>query len=184
MSDLDAQWKRALPALREGLEAAFGALIRDCEAPLEALDRVPPTAGWTRHEVLEHVALTDHYLLILIDKIADRTRRRLERGDPWPVHGPSFAPLQRLASSERDWEAPLHMVPSDPAPPMEITRRLDLDRKRCLALLDEFPSGEGTLHRIRMSVVDGDDRLDLYQYLEIVRLHATRHVAQIERLKS
>lgn len=74
------------------------------------------------------------------------------------------------------------MVPTGDVEPADAARTLGEDLARATALLDEFPRGEGTLHRIRMSMVDGDDdRLDLYQYLEIVRLHAARHVAQVER---
>ncbi len=32
----------------------------------------PPTGGWSTGEILEHITLTSHYLLILIDKGADK----------------------------------------------------------------------------------------------------------------
>jgi len=178
----EEEWPQAVERLRGGLGEALGALAAVGRGGGPGLHRRPPGGGWSAREVLEHVALTDHFLLILVEKIAERTRRRLERGDPWPDGPPRFEHLQHLASSERDWEAPGHMVPSGDVEPAEAARTLTEDLRRATALLDEFPRGEGTLHRIRMSMVGGDDdRLDLYQYLEIVRLHAARHVGQVER---
>lgn len=175
-------WPEAVARLRAGLQQALGALVGAAGGDAEALSRRPADGGWSAREVLEHVALTDHFLLILVDKIADRTRRRLERGDPWPDAPPRLEHLQGLASADREWDAPEHMVPTGEVEPRDAAQRLEGDLARALALLDELPRGEGTLHRIRMSMVDGDDdRLDLYQYLEIVRLHAARHVAQVER---
>jgi hypothetical protein len=44
-----------------------------------------------------------------------------------------------------------------------------------------MPGGQGSLHRIRMSVVGDDDRLDLYQFLAVLALHLERHAAQARR---
>src|SRR5262245_14978768 len=38
----------------------------DCDEAL--LDHVPPRGGWTIRQILEHVSLTNHFLLILIRK--------------------------------------------------------------------------------------------------------------------
>jgi hypothetical protein len=32
-----------------------------------------------------------------------------------------------------------------------------------------------------MSVVEGDDRLDLYQFVAVIALHAERHARQMQR---
>ena len=174
----------AIHRLFDGLTETFRALIERASACQGSLEARPADGGWTAREVLEHVALTDRYLLILVDKIAVRTRSRLARGDTWPAHPPRFDHIQGLATRARRWDAPEHMLPSGSVDAAEVARQLASDRDRCVALLREFPHGEGTLHRIRMSMVDpDDDRLDLYQYLEIVRLHALRHVAQIERAR-
>ena len=71
------------------------------------------------------------------------------------------------------------MRPTGLADGREVARTIESQRDRALALLAEFPRGEGTLHKIRMSVVQGDDRLDLYQYVHVLALHAERHVRQL-----
>lgn len=175
-------WEPALTRLRAGLGHAFDELLARVEVGAERLDRRPPDGGWTPREVLEHVTLTDRYLLILADKIAAKARLRAARGASWPAHPPRFEHLERLAGRALAWEAPAHMRPSGNVPASELRARLAADRAHALALLDGAPGGVATLHRIRMSVVGGDDdRLDLYQFLEVLRLHARRHVAQIER---
>jgi hypothetical protein len=76
------------------------------------------------------------------------------------------------------------MTPTGALSPADAALHLADDRARLLAWLDEMPAGEGTLHRIRMSRVgadDGDDRLDLYQWIELVVRHADRHARQIDR---
>lgn len=176
----ETDWERVVAELREGIVDVFGALRARCRT---AGASPSPATGWTVPQILEHVTLTDRFLLILIDKISARARKRIVSGDPWPAHAPRFDVLQSLASREREWDAPEHMIPIGDLPIGEIETRLERDESRCLALLNEFPRGEGTLHRIRMSMVEGDDdRLDLYQFIEIVRLHARRHLAQIERI--
>ncbi|HEX6886111.1 MAG TPA: DinB family protein [Planctomycetota bacterium] len=175
-------WEPALERLHAGLRRAFDELLVRVDVGDERLDRRPPDGGWTPREVLEHVTLTDRFLLILADKIAAKSRLRAARGAAWPAHPPRFEHLARLAGRELVWEAPAHMRPSGDVPTSELRARLAADRAHALALLDGAPGGSATLHRIRMSVVGGeDDRLDLYQFLEVVRLHAVRHGAQIER---
>lgn len=173
-------WPAAISTIRSSVSSTLVGLAEAAELPAELLDRRPREGGWSAAEVLEHVCLTDHYLLLLLDKIADRSRRRLERGLPWPAHEPRFSHLLEAARPTFRWEAPDHMVPGGAWTPEESARRLLEDRARCLSLLDEFPEGEGTLHGITMSVVGG--RLDLYQYLLLLALHAHRHLEQLRRV--
>lgn len=176
-------WAAAIAALAAELERTFGALIERCRADATALSRRSDSAStsgpWSGLEVLEHVALTDRFLLLLADKIADRCRRRLARGLPWPTSVARFELLLPLTDRAFTWTAPAHMRPTGGVTPTACGEALARDLGRCRALLAEFPAGEGTLHRIRMSVVD--ERLDLYQYLALVALHARRHLGQLER---
>lgn len=174
-----AAWPAAVAALDAELERTFRALRDGCIRDARALARRPHADGWTGLEVLEHVALTDHFLLLLADKIADRCRRRLARGLAWPTAPPAFAQLLPLTRREFSWTAPGHMVPTGTLSPAACRARLESDGERCRALLAEFPAGQGTLHRIRMSVVD--ERLDLYQFIALIALHARRHLGQLER---
>ena len=179
---MEEAWVTAIAALRAGLTDAFDALRARTECAEDGLRHRSEPGVWTALETLEHVHLTDRYLLVLVEKLARKSRSRAARGQAWPVHGPHFEHLGHIAGRELQWRAPEHMVPTGAVSAAAVREALRQDWARALNLLDTTPAGMGTLHRIRMSVVGGDDdRLDLYQYLEVVRLHAVRHIDQIDR---
>ncbi len=183
MSPLSSHWSAEIAALGLRLNRAFDALAERSRLDEDRLRTPPANGGWSGIEVLEHVALTDRFLLVLADKIARKSQARAARGEPWPASQPAFAHLEHIAGRELEWRAPEHMRPTGAVELNAIARTLEADRARALALLAECPDGLGTLHRIRMSVVGGeDDRLELYQYLDVLRLHAERHVRQIDRV--
>ena len=164
--------------------SALDALIERAGWDAEALARRPSSGAWTGAEVLEHVATMHRFVFVLIDKIARQCRARLERDEPWPTAAPGLDVVAALADSGRSWPHPQHMTPTGALAPEQSARGLAGDRARVLAWLDAMPAGEGTLHRIRMSRVGedgGDDRLDLYQWIELVLRHAERHARQIDR---
>lgn len=176
-----ADWRLASAALHTRIEAAFDALIVAAQAPSAELDKHPADGGWSAREVLEHVALTDHYLLILARKIADKSAQRVARGEPWPAHPPRFTHIAFLGEHATPWMNPEHMTPNKELAVAEIVRRLREHRSTCIELIDAAPEGEGSLHRIRMSMVQEDDKLDLYQFLALIAVHAERHYRQIQR---
>lgn len=175
------RWRAACAELAARTRARFDALAAWSAADARLAEHRPAPGAWTVREVLEHVALADRCLLVLAQKIAQKSARRALAGAPWPAHPPRFEHLARLSSRELVWRHPAHMTPSGAGALADHGRRLRADRDACLALLAAQPAGEGTLHVIRMSVVGGDDRLDLYQYIECLGLHARRHLAQLER---
>lgn len=185
MSDA-AGWRelhrRSAAALRERLERTFAALERELDAPEEVLARRPGPGSWSPSEVLEHVALTSHYLLLLAEKIGAKSRARLARGEPWPTAPPRHEHVAAVATDRRAWAHPEHMTPTGDVSAARLDAELRERRARALALLDEMPAGEGTLHGIRVSVL-GDERQDLYQLLDFVGRHAERHLAQIARAR-
>jgi len=172
---------RAREELRERLTAAFGALRAAAARPTHDQDARPAPGAWSTREVLEHVTLADRYLLILARKLAARAAAAVERGEPWPAAPPRHDHLAALAERSTPWEHPAHMAPAGAVDAAELVRRLDADLAECLRLLDALPAGAATLRRIRMSRVEGDDRLDLDQYLDVIALHAARHVRQVAR---
>jgi hypothetical protein len=176
-----AQHRDAIADLLRRSDAAFDALLARAALDPVRLSSRPHAAAWSGAEVLEHVALMNRFVLVLVDKIAARTRARLARLEPWPTAPPDLERVARAALEPRAWPHPPHMAPAGGLTPAESARALARDRERCRAWLAEFPAGEGTLHRIRMSRVEGDDRLELYQFLELVVRHAERHAAQIDR---
>jgi len=166
--------------LRDRLREVFRELESRLEDPPEELRRRVDARHWSTLEILEHVTIADHYLLILIEKIRDRSRRRIAAGASWPSSPPRGDHLEAVATERTPWPHPEHMRPSGTMEVALIRERLRADLGRCEAILREMPEGEGTLHRIRMSRLAEDSRLELYQYVDFLGRHAQRHLAQID----
>src|SRR6478752_2559761 len=47
----------------------------------ERMEHRPASGGWSIHQILEHVGLTNHFLLILIEKGARRALNVVEKED-------------------------------------------------------------------------------------------------------
>jgi hypothetical protein len=141
----------------------------------------PKDAGWTIDELLEHVTLTSHFLLIVI---RNGHRKCLKR-----------AANQALLEGESDleimapighpdafpWLRPEHMEPTRAKPGSEVRLLMRRQQAECLEILVGLNNGEGALHKVRMSV-QNLGKLDMYQWLYFLALHAQRHLAQIERV--
>lgn len=168
-------------SLSESLRGRFAALEPWLRVDQRLWSHRPGEGSWSVGEVLEHVALSNRYLLILVEKLRERSLRRLAEGAPLPQAVRDFTLLDALASREFRWPHPAHMAPSGAADRGAIASELEQQRERCLSILRELPSGEGALHSLRMSVVGA--RLDLYQYLRLVDLHLLRHLGQMERAR-
>lgn len=139
----------------------------------------PSAQAWSVAQVLAHVALTQHFLLLLIDKLARKALAAHARGAALPTHPSSMQAIDRLAQREFHWDHPAHMTPVGAPSRDELALQLAEQTRRCLAHLDAAAHGEGALARTRMSVVDA--HLDLYQYLHLLDCHAARHLQQLER---
>ncbi|MCC6408525.1 MAG: DinB family protein [Planctomycetes bacterium] len=174
-------WPAFQVDLRARLGREFAQLSAALAAPGDALRRRPEPNAWSALEVVEHVALTNHFLSLLAKKLVDKALARSRRGDPTPSEPPSLAHLDTLAARAFRWQHPTHMTPTGSADPIELRARLAEQHDRLAAWLDALPHGAGSLHRIRISVVEGDDRLDFYQLLHFVLLHVARHRAQLAR---
>lgn len=182
-----SDWGPAISSLSERLATTFDPLVSLSRSGSHWLSARPEPKGWTGAEVLEHVASTNHYLLRLVQKIGDKAMKRASRGDLWPTAAPRFDQLEAIASRKHTWPHPEHMAPSGPADLSETAQQLERDLAAAHDWLRRLPRGEGTLHRIRMSVVGDagadEDRLDLYQFLSVIELHARRHRGQLDRLQ-
>ena len=146
----------------------------------------PHDEGWTVAEILEHVALTSHFLLKLIDKSANKALRNvkglsleeelkqfdfdLARIEAIGIHG-SFA-----------WIRPEHMEPKGIRSLSEIQGELTGQLRRCLNWLAELKHGEGLLHKTTMSVNDLG-KLNVYEYIYFLSQHAERHLQQMTENK-
>jgi len=176
-----ARWDTFVQALGRRLARVFLELDALLDLDAEVLEFRPAAGAWTAREVAEHVALCDRFLLILVSKIAAKSANRAAtRRAPLPSP-PQLELLEPLGASGFHWPHPDHMTPTGALPVPAVREQLAADLAACRTVLAELPNGEGSLHRIRMSAVPGDDRLDLYQFLAIIAVHAERHVRQMRR---
>lgn len=173
-----------LSGIRLRLIINHGDLLRFFTLDDQLLSHRPADGGWTIAEILEHVGLTSHYLLILIDKSAVKAMRKAQGIDPETLRsGHSFDP-DRLNNIDRHksfpWVRPEHMEPTGKVAMSLIVNQLADQLVRCLVHLGELSNGEGLLHATTMTV-DGLGRLNVYEYVDFLARHVARHITQIQQ---
>jgi hypothetical protein len=77
------------------------------------------------------------------------------------------------------WSRPEHMIPTGAVPSHEVRARMREQMRECLEILEQLSGGEGSLHRVRMSV-NQSGKLDIYQWLYFLAQHAKRHIDQMK----
>ena len=147
----------------------------------------PSTGGWSVDEVLEHVMLTNHFLLILIEKgCAKALKKADESGNVFALpkgYTLDNPVLLEIAKPEAfAWQRPEHHQPTGQKPMHEVRNELRNHLDMCLITLDLLPNGEGTLHRTSMSV-NNLGKLDVYQYIYFLSLHIQRHLQQLKKIE-
>jgi hypothetical protein len=141
---------------------------------------------WNIDQILEHIYLANHYLLILIQKGAQKALQKARVRDVkieltnYEISNPRLEQIGINNSFE--WESPKHMIPKNNKSPSEIKQGLLVQQRIVLENLLMLENGEGVLHKIRMSV-NSLGRLDVYQYIYFLIMHVRRHVGQMEQIE-
>jgi hypothetical protein len=146
----------------------------------------PAPGSWCINEVLEHIALANRYLLLLIEK---GTKKALKKADPARIAAAlegyrlTGDRLEQIGVNDSfEWKCPAHMMPSGMAPAGESWMELEAQKGTLLDVLADLRNGEGALHKTGMSV-NRLGRLDVYQYLYFLLLHCRRHIGQMEEVE-
>jgi hypothetical protein len=130
--------------------------------------------------------LTSHYLLILIDKAASKAKRRaLEHPvtQQWDKYTLVPKKLEDIGMHKSfEWVRPEHMEPTGNVSLDAVHNKIIGQLSRCEEHLSELKNGEGTLCLTTMTVND-IGKLDVYQYIYFLILHAKRHLRQLESNK-
>jgi len=180
--ELPSHYADTVRRVSDELDSAFGALDRCFELGEDALAYGPRDGGWSIAAILEHVTLTDHFLLLLIRKGRDKALRRAAAGVPIRATRSDLDALAAIGHPDAfPWLRPDHMVPTGGLSSDDIRIRLHTQHQEALAILRSLPHGEGSLHLVRMSVRDLG-KLDLYQWLAFLALHARRHHIEAQRV--
>ncbi len=146
----------------------------------------PTDDGWSISEILEHIALTSHFLLILIDKGADKSIRNInEESIEELLKDENFNldKIERIGMHKSfDWIRPEHMEPTGQKTDLEIRNQLVSQLNRCLNQLETLRNGEGLRYKTTMTV-DGLGKIDVYEYIYFLSKHAERHLHQMKENK-
>ncbi len=145
-----------------------------------------PEEQWCIDEILEHVSLVNHYLMMLIEK----GRKKALQSDTSGIEAAlahyrlSYPRLEEIGINESfAWECPAHMVPTGKKPVEETGRDLSQQAERISGNLAMMKNGEGILRKMTMSV-NRLGSLDVYQYIYFLLLHARRHIQQMRKIEA
>ena len=146
----------------------------------------PVDTGWTISEILEHIALTSHFLLKLIDKGTDKALRNVKNLSLEELRKNFDYDLNKINEigihKSFDWIRPEHMEPKGNKSALEIKEELLTQLNRCLNQLEKLKNGKGLLYKTTMTVNDLG-KLNVYEYVYFLSKHAERHIGQMEENK-
>ena len=134
--------------------------------------------------MLEHIHLTNHFLLLTLNKQATRAVERANRGDAIPQEPSDLEALNVIGiRGSFSWERPEHMEPTGDASLTEIRQRLCEQKETCLQLLECLDNGVGRLIEVTMSV-NQLGKIDLNQWAYFLVQHARRHLDQLAEIEN
>ena len=126
--------ERTVAAAREAIERSFGELDGWFARPAAERASRPRDGGWTIDQLLEHVTLTTHFLLIIIRKGCAKALKRAAAGQPAAAGESDLAALAPVGHPDAfAWLRPEHMEPAG-ADPAAVRERMRAQRAECLAL--------------------------------------------------
>ncbi|MEM9673479.1 MAG: DinB family protein [Bacteroidota bacterium] len=146
----------------------------------------PQNGGWTIDEILEHITLTNHYLLILIEKGKRKALKKVSEVDLQSMLRNYTFSLEKFENIGRHqsfvWVRPKHMEPQRNKNLLEVRQIMKNQVQQCVDVLQSLPNGEGLLYKTTMSV-DNLGKLNVYEYIYFLAQHARRHVEQMAKNK-
>ncbi|MDJ1468047.1 DinB family protein [Cytophagaceae bacterium DM2B3-1] len=154
------------------------------DKPLKTRQYVPHNGGWSMDQILEHITLTSHFLLILIDKGTRKALENVQKQDLQVALEHYVFERKKLDEigvyQSFEWIRPEHMEPTGQKSEEEIRSLFIEQIQRCLTYLDQMPDGEGVLYKTTMTV-NNLGKINVYEYIYFLAKHAERHIGQMER---
>lgn len=176
-------YEASIATIRDALDHVSAEVDAWFDRP-EAVRRYRPSnGGWCIEQILDQISLTSHFLLLTCEKHVRIAQHRAQRGD---VIADNESDLIRIAAiGERGsfrWIRPEHMEPTGTRALSEVRAEISTQWLRCRGILDSLQEGQGALCHVTMSV-NAIGKIDLYQWLYFVVLHARRHVQQMRAIE-
>lgn len=173
--------------IRFRLTDSFNEVDSWFDIPEDVLRFRPDNGSWTIEQILEHISITNHFLLILVEKGAEKALHRAKTENveealkTYTFHREKLDEIGIHKSFP--WIRPEHMEPAGNKAPEEIRGLLKMQLKQCLDVLDRLGNGEGVLCKTTMTVNELG-KIDVYEYLYFLAQHAQRHITQMKNNKS
>lgn len=172
--------------IRTLLQHNFAALDGWFDKPSALRVYPPKNGGWSIDLILEHIGLTNHFLLILIDKGTQKALNKsgqVDLNETLSTYNFQQEKLDQVGVHlSFPWVRPEHMEPLGHKTEPEVRQQLKAQLQQCLDTLDRLKNGEGVLYQTTMTVNDLG-KIDVYQYLYFLAQHAKRHVGQMEKVE-
>ena len=152
----------------------------------EVLDYLPVDGGWSVRLILEHISLTNHFLLILIQKGSIKSLEKAKKKSQLQLldsYDFNWDLMKQIGTPKLfEWNRPDHMEPSGKSTINEVLIRLQYQASQCLDILDQLKNGEGALYKTTMTV-NGLGKIDVYHYVYFLVQHTRRHITQMQKVK-
>lgn len=174
---------RLIQNIKTHLKLSFNEVDKWFDKDNKTLNYQPSNGGWTVQQVLEHIYLTNFYLLILIEKGSKKAMRNYNDLDVnneiknYNFNQEKFEKVGKYGAFE--WIRPGHMEPKGELGLKEIRSLISLQYHQCLNYLDTMKNGEGLLCKTTMTVNDLG-KINVYEYIYFLSLHAQRHLIQMQ----
>jgi hypothetical protein len=174
--------KIIISEIKDFLDSTFNDidLWFDKEADLKSYK--PKNGGWTIDQILEHIGLTNHFLLILIEKGTNKALANISKLDineelkNYVSHRDKLTEVGLHKSF--NWIRPEHMEPKAEKTLVQVRQQLKEQVKQCFDNLDKLKNGEGVLYKTTMTVNDLG-KIDVYEYIYFLAQHGQRHITQM-----
>lgn len=178
---------RFIEDVKSHLKLTFDEVDGWFEKDKKMLNHQPSNGGWTVQQILEHIYLTNFYLLILIEKgFKKAMKNSLDLDLESEIKNYSFNKENFDEIGEYDafeWIRPEHMEPKGELSLNEIRNLTNQQYLQCLNYLEVMKNGEGLLYKTTMTVNELG-KINVYEYIYFLSLHAQRHITQMKKNES
>lgn len=178
---------RFIQDIKTHLKLSFDEVDRWFDKDNRTLNHRPSNGGWTVQQILEHIYLTNFYLLILIEKGSKKAmRNHLELDLDPEIKNYSFdhEKFEKVGKHGAfKWIRPEHMEPKGVLNLNEIRNLMAQQYHQCSDYLNLMKNGEGLLCKTTMTVNDLG-KINVYEYIYFLSLHAQRHLTQMKNNES
>jgi hypothetical protein len=155
-------YQNTIARIRNGLVETFTRIDSCFDLPIDNRQYHPSADVWSIDEILEHITLTNHYLMLTLRASCRKALRRAQTTNI-PDGESDLDRIVKISNPDAfAWIRPEHMEPTYTKSSDEVRLIMRHQYHECLVLLNSVANGEGTLHKVRMSV-QNLGKLDVYE---------------------